>query len=134
MKKDIESRADIELLLTDFYRVATDDEKIGYFFTEVVQLDLETHLPVITNFWEKILFGAPVYSGNPFHIHQRINAKSPIGKEHFARWIEIFRQAVDRHFAGATAERAKERAAQIANVMLMRLQESRTAPLYQASR
>lgn len=117
MKKDIESRADLEMLLTDFYRAATRDEKIGYFFTEVARLDIEAHLPVITNFWEKILFGAKAYYGNPFVVHQRLDEQAALNPEHFTRWVEIFQATVDQHFAGRTAQMAKMRAAAIAHNM-----------------
>ena len=40
MKRDIETRGDIELLLREFYSVAMTDPKIGHFFTRVAELDL----------------------------------------------------------------------------------------------
>ena len=60
--KDIETREDIELLLTRFYDVAIVDDEIGHHFAD---LDLVTHLPVIVDFWEKVLFGKNIYFGNP---------------------------------------------------------------------
>jgi len=59
MKRDIETREDLENLLREFYHVATLDDKIGHHFAE---LNLETHLPIIVDFWEKVLFGELVYS------------------------------------------------------------------------
>ena len=55
MKKDIENRQDIELLLNRFYEKVFKDDLIGRFFTEVVPLNLETHLPIIADFWESVL-------------------------------------------------------------------------------
>ncbi len=72
--RDIETRADLEFLLAEFYKIATVDEEIGHHFDG---LDLTTHLPVIVDFWEKVLFGKPVYFGNPLIIHQKLNEKSP---------------------------------------------------------
>jgi hemoglobin len=43
MKKDIENRQDIELLLNRFYEKVFKDDLIGRFFTEVVPLNLETY-------------------------------------------------------------------------------------------
>lgn len=54
-KKDIENRSDLEQILASFYKKAFNDELIGRFFTEVVPLDLVTHLPVITDFWESVI-------------------------------------------------------------------------------
>ena len=69
MKKDIESRGDIEMLLWDFYEKAFKDELIGHFFTEVVPLNLDKHVPVIADFWESVLLEGRGYRkkcyGNP---------------------------------------------------------------------
>ncbi|HEX8367311.1 MAG TPA: group III truncated hemoglobin [Pyrinomonadaceae bacterium] len=120
MKRDIENRADLERLLTEFYKIATVDAEIGHHFAG---LDLAAHLPVIVDFWEKILFGKQVYFGNPLFVHQKINEKSPLELEHFRRWFEIFSQTVDKLFAGETAENAKLRAKMIAHSLHQRIHE-----------
>lgn len=112
MKRDIEGRADLETLLREFYKTATVDDEIGHHFAE---LDLETHLPIIVNFWEKVLFGNPIYFGNPLAVHQMLHGKSPLRLEHFQRWFEIFERTVDKLFAGETAENAKLHAKRIAH-------------------
>ena len=112
MKRDIETRADLENLLSEFYDIATQDEEIGHHFAE---LDLKTHLPIIVNFWEKVLFGKQIYFGNPLAVHRKINEKSPLMPEHFQRWFEIFSRTVDELFAGKTADAAKLRAKMIAH-------------------
>jgi len=116
--RDIETREDLEFLLTGFYEVATKDEQIGHHFAE---LDLVSHLPVIVDFWEKILFGKPVYFGNPLLIHQKINEIFPLKSEHFERWLEIFSQTVDKFFTGETAENAQLRARMIAHSLNQRI-------------
>ena len=112
MKRDIETREDLESLLREFYSVATRDEEIGHHFAE---LDLKTHLTIIVNFWEKVLFGNPIYFGNPLAVHQTLHEKSPLNLEHFQRWLEIFSQTVDALFAGETADNAKLRGKMIAH-------------------
>ena len=112
MKKDIETREDLEYLLDEFYKIATKDNEIGHHFDG---LDLETHLPVIVDFWEKTLFGKPVYFGNPLFIHEILHAKSPLTLANFQRWVEIFSATVDESFDGQTAENAKLRAKMIAH-------------------
>jgi len=116
--RDIETREDLEFLLTGFYEVATKDEQIGHHFAE---LDLVSHLPVIVDFWEKILFGKPVYFGNPLLIHQKLNEIFPLKSEHFERWLEIFSQTVDKFFTGETAENAQLRARMIAHSLNQRI-------------
>ncbi len=112
MKRDIETREDLELLLGEFYKIAVADSEIGHHFAEI---DLAAHLPVIVDFWEKVLFGKPVYFGNPLAVHQILHEKSPLKLEHFQRWFEIFSQTVDKLFAGETADNAKLRAKMIAH-------------------
>ena len=40
MKRDIESREDIDLLMREFYSTAMSDEVIGYIFTDSLNLIL----------------------------------------------------------------------------------------------
>jgi len=120
MKPDIETRADLETLLLEFYKIVAHDEEIGHHFAD---LDLAAHLPVIVDFWEKVLFGKPVYFGNPLAVHQKINEKSPLRFEHFRRWTEIFASMVDRFFAGVRAENAKLRARMIAHTLNQRINQ-----------
>ena len=118
MKRDIETRADIEELLAEFYKIVPFDEQIGHHFKG---LNLEQHLPTIANFWEKILFGNPVYFKNPLSFHQVLHAHSPLLTEHFVHWVSIFSETVDRLFHGEMAEMAKSRANAIANVLDQKL-------------
>ena len=118
MKRDIETREDLENLLNEFYAIAVSDEKIGHHFAE---LNLAAHLPVIVDFWEKILFGNPVYFGNPLAVHQKLNEKFLLKFEHFQRWLQIFCRTVDENFAGETAENAKLRAKMITHSLNQRI-------------
>jgi hemoglobin len=121
MKPDIENRADIDLLMMEFYSMAMVDGTIGYIFTDVAKLDLDHHLPIIGDFWETMLFQAGSYSQygrNPLLVHAKLNEKTPLTSLHFARWHEIFTETIDRLFAGERAEFLKFRAAMMANRML----------------
>lgn len=116
--KDIENREDITLLLTRFYSIAMKDNLIGHHFKH---LDLESHIPVFTDFWDKILFGNPVYFGNPLLVHKLLNDKDRITLDHFRRWVQLFGEAVDSLFVGDIAENAKLRAKMIAHSLNERL-------------
>ena len=121
MKKDIETRADIDDLMNRFYARALADETIGYIFTDVARLDLKHHLPVIGDFWETLLFGTGDYQRhgrNPLQVHGALHRKSSLTAKHFRRWLELFRETVDEAFAGERAEFIKSRAEAIANRML----------------
>ena len=121
MKKDIQTRADIDDLMSRFYARAMTDAVIGYIFTDAAKLDLENHLPIIGDFWETLILGANSYQKrgrNPMQIHALLNLKAPLRAEHFRRWLEIFREMVDESFTGGRAEFAKTRAEAIANRIL----------------
>lgn len=117
MKRDIDNRADIDLLMREFYARAMQDEAIGYIFTEVAKLDLDHHLPIIGDFWESMLFGTGVYQKhgrNPLMVHRDLDEKSPLTAEHFSRWLDLFEHCVDKDFVGERAEFIKLRARAIA--------------------
>lgn len=117
MKKDIETREDIDLLMRAFYSRAMSDEVIGYIFTDVAKLDLDHHLPIISDFWESLLFGTGAYQQhgrNPLMVHRDLHQKSPLLAKHFGRWLEIFGECVDGLFTGERADYAKMRAGAIA--------------------
>lgn len=120
MKKDIETRADIDSLMKRFYERAINDDTIGYIFTDVVKLDLEKHLPIIGDFWESLLLNGKNYQTrgrNPLQIHAGINEKTLLEIKHFRRWLEIFHDTVDKMFEGERADFTKSRAEAIANRM-----------------
>jgi len=121
MKKDIEDRKDIELLINSFYDKVKQDAIIGSFFTEVVQVNWEKHLPVMYNFWENIVFQTGSYNGNPMDKHLELNKKSLITMEHFQRWILLFNETVDELFLGTNSELIKQRALSIATVMQIKI-------------
>ena len=120
-KKDIETREDIDRLMIDFYQKAMRDEMIGFIFTDVANLDIKNHLPIIGDFWESLLLGSNMYqknhNRNPLQIHALLNEKTPLLPAHFRRWLEIFAETVDKYFSGVRADFAKTRAEAIANRM-----------------
>jgi len=114
---DIESRADIDLLMRVFYERALADDVIGYIFTDVAKLDLEHHLPIIGDFWETMLFRTADYTRhgrNPMDVHRQLHLKSAFESKHFSRWLNLFVRSVDEEFAGPRAEFIKLRAHAIA--------------------
>ncbi len=120
MKNDIETRADIDALMSAFYLRAMSDDTIGYIFTDVAKLDLERHLPIIGDFWESLLLNGKAYQArgrNPLQIHADLDRRTPLEPHHFRRWLEIFSAMIDEMYAGERAEFAKLRAENIANRM-----------------
>jgi hemoglobin len=126
---DIENREDIQVILKAFYKKAFEDELIGFFFTEIVPLNLETHLPVITGFWESVLFGNHHYRKNVMEVHKKIHQLSPIRKIHLDRWLELFTKTVDEYFEGRYATLMKQRAVSIAMLMDIKLNHTSVSGL-----
>ncbi|MEP7277919.1 MAG: group III truncated hemoglobin [Bacteroidota bacterium] len=122
--RDITTRDDIYYLMECFYAKALPDETIGYFFTEVVKMDLASHLPVITDFWEMVLLGGNQYKKNAIAVHVHLNQLSAMQEKHFTRWLQLFTTTVDALFAGDHAELAKQRAHSIATVMKIKILHS----------
>lgn len=121
MKKEIEDRNDLLFLMQQFYEKATKNETIGFFFTEVAHLNLEKHIPIITDFWEDIVFGTYKYKNNPMQVHKELYKKHTIENKHFEKWISLFTKTVDENFEGSNAEKIKQRATSIATVMKIKV-------------
>jgi len=119
---DIETRADCERLVRAFYGRALEDPIIGFIFTDVAKLDLDAHVPRITDFWETILLGAQTYSGGAFRPHAELHAKVGLREGHFERWLQLWFGTVDELFAGDRANLAKVHALRVAHAFNRRLQ------------
>jgi hemoglobin len=121
MKNDISNRADIQLLVDSFYDKVKKDEVIGYLFNDVAQVNWQQHLPRMYDFWENIIFQTGGFKGNPMVVHAQLYEKSPLNKDHFARWQQLFLATVDELFEGEKAELTKQRARSIATMMQIKV-------------
>jgi hemoglobin len=113
---DINSSADIFHLVDKFYKRAMVDDTIGFFFTEVMHLSLEKHIPVIVSFWETVLLDKGTYKGNPMEKHFHLNHLEPIKPIHFERWLQLWETTVNENFTGNKATEAINRARTIAYI------------------
>lgn len=127
MQKDIETTADIQLLVDNFYEKVKVDETIGYIFTDVVKVNWEKHLPVMYRFWENTLFYTGTYEGNPMELHKHLHRIMPLTAEHFKQWILLFNTTVDELFNGKNAALAKKRAYSIATIMQLKIVEEHSS-------
>ena len=125
MLNDINSRRDIELLVDAFYKVVLVDDFIGVFFTEVIKLEWEKHIPIMYNFWEMALLDNMVYKGNPMLKHIAIDKISKLEPAHFDRWIKLFSETVDKMYQGPKADLAKQKANTMKTLMLHKIDQSR---------
>ncbi|UMB61810.1 group III truncated hemoglobin [Lutibacter sp. A80] len=124
MKKDIENRADIYLLVKTFYKKLMKDDIIGHFFVDFTNPELlELHLQTLVDFWDNILFYSGGYRKNAMAPHLKIHQQKPFKKEHFNSWLSMFNESVDALFKGEIAHTAKSRAHSIAIVMEIKISE-----------
>lgn len=126
MLRDIETREDLELLVNEFYTHVRADQLLGPIFQTIIGDDWSHHLPIMYTFWNTVLFGAEGYKGQAVGKHVEIDRRIPLQPEHFDRWIELWQQTVDRLFAGDNAQRIKEKAGTMLQLIQFKVQASRT--------
>lgn len=128
--RDIEHYDDLFTIVTVFYEQLLVDPIIGFFFTDIVQLDLTKHLPKIAGFWAFMLLGDQRYRGNVFEVHRQLHLKAAMTPDHFHRWLFILHHTIDGLHAGSTAEAMKLKASMIAKKMAQALANgARTADI-----
>ncbi|MBP6513307.1 MAG: group III truncated hemoglobin [Bacteroidia bacterium] len=122
MKKDIESREDVELLVNTFYDGIKVHNLLGPIFNVSANVNWETHLPKMYSFWSSLLLGEHSFTGNPMATHIALSKNIPLTSLEFSEWIQLFNATVDDLFEGEKANEAKIRAANIARLMLFKIE------------
>ncbi len=117
MKKDIRNRADIELMVNNFYNKVIEDDVLGNVFREKARANRAEHLTAMYNFWENIILFTGNYEGNPMNLHQHLHHITPLTNDHFTRWNQLFLGTVDELFVGEKANLAKHRAVSISRII-----------------
>lgn len=129
MVEDLMGRDDIELLLWRFYGKALSDPVLTESFAELRAKGLRSHLPVMCDFWETVLFRAGLYRRSALVAHRELHARHPLSAAHFVRWLTLWTETVDELYQGPHAERAKLQAGRIAKAMHRRLAGADAAEL-----
>lgn len=126
---DLGDRADVEALLRRFYGRVMLDDTLGEPFAELRSAGLDSHIPVMADFWETALFRAGLYRGSALHAHRRVHQRTPLSGRHFVRWLTVWNDTVDEMFSGPVADRAKVQGTRIAWAMHRRLTGTDTPEL-----
>ena len=125
MQRDIETRDDIHLWISQFYNRLLNDEDVKHFFEGIVQQQkLDQHLTIIVDFWEDILLDTVKYGRNAMKPHLDLNKDIPFLAKHFDTWLFHFNTSIDACFKGKKVELAKTRALSIATVMKIKMHDS----------
>lgn len=119
---DVADRGDVEALLWRFYGRVLVDDLLADPFAELREVSgLASHIPVMADFWETVLFRAGLYKGSALTVHRQVHGRVALSGSHFVRWLHTWRDTVDEMFCGPMAERAKVQAGRIAWAMHRRL-------------
>lgn len=81
----------IQSIVHNFYAKATTDVIIGFLFRGI---DMDEHLPRITNFWRMQLLGETGLEEKPFNLiqaHDYLNLK----RGQVDRWVVLFKQTLE---------------------------------------
>ena len=126
MKKEIQKRADVFLLVTQFYAKVRKDEMLGPIFNNAIN-DWPEHLERLTDFWESNLFFVAKFKGNPILKHRLVDAQNHHSIEplHFGIWLRLWFTTIDTYFYGEKATLAKNRARNMSNLLYMKMHEVR---------
>lgn len=130
MKQDIQTREDIYLLVSEFYKKVRADAVLGPFFNNVIK-DWDAHIDRLTTFWESSLFMTRKleqrYIGNPLEVHVKVDQENnqSITELHFGLWLNLWFQKVDDLFVGEIAENAKRRARKMGTFLYISIFQAR---------
>jgi len=86
----------IRLLVDTFYEGVRRDEVLGPVFDKALHGDWAGHLPRMVDFWSTVLLGTSRFQGNVYGKHMVLQG---IEREHFVRWLSLFKETVTRLFA-----------------------------------
>jgi len=111
---DLCDPGEVAEMVRRFYSDVAQDDLLGPMFNNVARVDWSEHLPKLTDFWCRVLFGLPGYEGNPLRAHQLVHAKRAFTGRHFERWLALFYETVDLGWIGPNAEKVKGFAAKVA--------------------
>jgi hemoglobin len=75
-------------LVDTFYSRVREDAVLGPVFEARLAGHWNEHMPRMYAFWTKVLLDTGEFQGNVFGKHM---ALSGIGKEHFVRWLTLFK-------------------------------------------
>nr|WP_178338865.1 group III truncated hemoglobin [Arenibacter nanhaiticus] len=125
-KTEIKNRKDVNLLVITFYGKIRQHPILGPIFNSIIP-DWESHLELLTDFWESQLLLQRKYVGNPIVAHQEVDAKmnQSITPEHFGLWLNEWYATIDELFEGDIAHIAKNRAQKMSTMLYMHMYQHR---------
>ncbi len=121
-KNDINTLADIKILVDSFYGKVRKNEMLKNIFNSVIEERWPEHLEKMYRFWQTVLLDQSTYHGSPFAPHAHL----PVDKTHFEQWISLFCETVEENFYGENADRAKWQGQRMAEMFNLKIDYYRT--------
>lgn len=125
---DIRARADIELLVSEFYQRVRADALLERIFQAQLGGDWAAHEARLCDFWETVLLGRKSFKTREVLGHVEVDSLCPLCPFHFERWCALFEATVDERFCGQCACKAKCRARAMSEALQRQLQDRRGCP------
>lgn len=114
---DLDSEENIRLFIESFYDKVLADALLAPIFTDVAVIDVKVHIPIIIQYWQKLLLGEKGYDRHTMNIHRDVHRKSPFTDEAFDRWLTLFTETAQQEFSGPYTLKAIKIATSIAGNM-----------------
>ena len=114
--RDLDDPDEVRELVRRFYADVAQDELLGPLFNDVAGVTWSEHLPKLTAFWCRFLFGQSGYVGNPFRAHKDVHEQTAFTTAHFRRWLELFEDTLSFGWVGPNVDRALTLARDVARV------------------
>lgn len=112
----VTDEAEIERLVRAFYARVRADAELGPIFERVIGGNWEPHLARMCDFWSSVMLMSGRYKGQPMLAHMRLKE---VRRDHFDRWLVLFRETALEICRPDVAEAFMERAARIAESLQM---------------
>ena len=126
MKKPIETRDDLFLLVDRFYEKVRMDDEIGPVFNQIIT-DWPAHLDKITDFWNQHIFGVQAYQGNPIEVHNQVDTTMhhQITAHNFGTWLFYWIQTLDELYEGDKVDLLKFKARKMQTMFFVSMVKNR---------
>lgn len=110
---DLDSREHIDAMVHGFYRRLLDDPQMAPLFLDVAKVDLNRHLPIICQYWHKMLLGDSSYQRHMMAKHRALDDQHPLTGELHERWLMHFMKNLEGRFVGPYTDKAKRIATRV---------------------
>lgn len=107
MKFDRLTEETIRLMVGAFYEKVRRDAQLAPIFTAALGDDWRGHIQRMCDFWSTAMRMSRRYKGDMLAAHRRLLGLHP---RLFQRWLELFEQTIDEHFAAKAGTALHDRA------------------------